>query len=153
MLLVPLVNPLVGEKLILCAALLASVAYGLLYGLAWAPWVPYLSASFGVIYVLVKPSTYAVISLASNSANQGKAQGFIAGVQSVASLLSPVSMSPLTTWFLSSNAPFDCKGFSIIVASLSMVISLCFAWTLKLDTPPGNSVEDQTEDVETPLLS
>ncbi|GFP94150.1 hippocampus abundant transcript-like protein 1 [Phtheirospermum japonicum] len=70
MLVLPLLNPLVGEKLILCAALLASIAYGLLYGLAWASWVPYLSASFGVIYILVKPSTYAVISKASNSADQ-----------------------------------------------------------------------------------
>ncbi|KAL3838206.1 hypothetical protein ACJIZ3_022797 [Penstemon smallii] len=151
MLVLPLLNPLVGEKVILCAALLGSIAYGLLYGLAWASWVPYLSASFGVIYVLVKPSTYAVISKASNSADQGKAQGFIAGVQSISSLLSPLAMSPLTTWFLSSNAPFNCKGFSIIFASLSMVISLWFAWTLEID------VEDEEEDydsqnIEAPLF-
>ncbi|CAA0829296.1 Major facilitator superfamily protein [Striga hermonthica] len=135
MLVLPLLNPLVGEKLILCAALLASIAY--------VTQVPYLSASFGVIYILVKPSTYAVISKGSNSSDQGKAQGFVAGIQSVASLLSPLAMSPLTTWFLSSNAPFNCKGFSIIFASLSMVISLCFAWMLKLD---------HREDIETPLL-
>ncbi|XP_028125365.1 uncharacterized protein LOC114322280 isoform X2 [Camellia sinensis] len=46
----------VGEKVILCTALLSSIAYALFYGLAWASWVPYLSASFGVIYVLVKPA-------------------------------------------------------------------------------------------------
>ncbi|KAJ4720613.1 Hippocampus abundant transcript-like protein 1 [Melia azedarach] len=80
-LVLPLLNPFVGEKVILCVALLASVAYALFYGLAWAPWVPYLSASFGVIYVLVKPSTYAIISKASGLNSQGKAQGFIAGVQ------------------------------------------------------------------------
>ncbi|KAL2548969.1 Major facilitator superfamily protein [Forsythia ovata] len=152
-LVLPLLNPLVGEKVILCAALLASIAYGLLYGLAWASWVPYLSASFGVIYILVKPSTYAVISKASNSVDQGKAQGFIAGVQSIASLLSPLAMTPLTTWFLSSNAPFDCKGFSIVFASISMVISLCFAWTLKLVAPSNRILKDNTENIEAPLLS
>ncbi|XP_020229735.1 hippocampus abundant transcript-like protein 1 [Cajanus cajan] len=150
MLLLPILNPLVGEKVILCSALLASIAYAWLYGLAWAPWVPYLSASFGVIYVLVKPSTYAIISNASGSTNQGKAQTFIAGAQSISDLLSPIGMSPLTSWFLSSNAPFDCKGFSIICASICMIISLCFACLLKPDSSSSNDIEGSPE---TPLLS
>ncbi|CAL9005621.1 unnamed protein product [Prunus brigantina] len=145
-LVLPLVNPLVGEKVILSSALLASIAYALLYGLAWAPWVPYLSASFGVIYVLVKPSTFAIISRATCSTNQGKVQGFIAGVQSISSLLSPVAMSPLTSWFLSSNAPFNCKGFSIICASICMLVAFCIACKLK-------PVERSPEDIETPLLT
>ncbi|KAK1431424.1 hypothetical protein QVD17_07883 [Tagetes erecta] len=144
----PLANPLVGEKIILCAGLLASIAYALLYGFAWASWVPYLSASFGVIFILVKPATYAVISKGSRSTDQGKAQTFIAGVQSIASLLSPLAMTPLTTWFLSTNAPFDCKGFSIICASLCMVIALCFACSLKLESPP-----DDGDSLEAPLVS
>ncbi|GKC48081.1 hippocampus abundant transcript-like protein protein 1 [Tanacetum coccineum] len=144
----PLANPLVGEKVILCAGLLASIAYALFYGFAWASWVPYLSASFGVIFILVKPSTYAVISKGSRSTDQGKAQTFIAGVQSIASLLSPLAMTPLTTWFLSTNAPFDCKGFSIICASICMVISLCFACSLKVESPS----EDE-DNLEAPLVS
>ncbi|XP_058087388.1 uncharacterized protein LOC131234487 [Magnolia sinica] len=150
-LVLPLVNPLLGEKWVLCIALTASVAYGVLAGLAWAPWVPYLSASFGVIYVLVKPSTYAVISKAAISADQGKAQGFVAGVQSVASFLSPIAMSPLTSLFLSSHAPFNCKGFSLLCASISMVIALGHAWLLKPDPSADNNDDD--EHVEAPLLS
>ncbi|PQQ05074.1 hippocampus abundant transcript-like protein 1 [Prunus yedoensis var. nudiflora] len=145
-LVLPLVNPLVGEKVILSSALLASIAYALLYGLAWAPWVPYLSASFGVIYILVKPSTFAIISRATYATKQGKVQGFIAGVQSISSLLSPVAMSPLTSWFLSSNAPFNCKGFSIICASICMMVAFCIACKLK-------PVERSPEDIETPLLT
>ncbi|OWM87645.1 hippocampus abundant transcript-like protein 1 [Punica granatum] len=152
MLVLPLINPYVGEKIILCAALLASVAYGLFYGFAWASWVPYLSASFGVIYILVKPSTYAIISKASSSTNQGKAQGFIAGVESIASFLSPLAMSPLTSLFLSSSAPFNCKGFSIICASVCMVISLCCACLLKPERSTSSDPEDFGEDSEAPLL-
>ncbi|KAK0593466.1 hypothetical protein LWI29_037112 [Acer saccharum] len=173
-LVLPLLNPFVGEKVILCIALLASIAYvsclilpptrrkrenltnfaysvqALFYGLAWASWVPYLSASFGVIYVLVSPSTYTIISKASSMNNQGKAQGFVAGVESIASFLSPLAMSPLTSWFLSSDAPFNCKGFSIIVSSVCMMISLCFACLLNTEKRSNN---DKEEDVETPLLS
>ncbi|WJX14010.1 hypothetical protein P8452_04329 [Trifolium repens] len=150
--LLPILNPLVGEKVILCSALLASIAYAWLSGLAWAPWVPYLSASFGIIYVLVKPATYAIISKASSSANQGKAQTFIAGAQSISDLLSPIVMSPLTSLFLSSNAPFECKGFSIICASICMIISLIFACMLN-PNPNTHSSNDLEGNLEDPLLN
>uniref|UniRef100_A0A0A0K8I5 Major facilitator superfamily (MFS) profile domain-containing protein n=1 Tax=Cucumis sativus TaxID=3659 RepID=A0A0A0K8I5_CUCSA len=121
MLVLPLINPLIGEEAILCLGILASVAYALFYGLAWAAWVAYLAASFKVIYVLARPAIYAIVSKASSSSNQGKAQGFVAGVESIASFLSPLVMSPLTSWFISSDAPFDCKGFSIVCASICLV--------------------------------
>ncbi|KAB1225361.1 Hippocampus abundant transcript-like protein 1 [Morella rubra] len=136
MLVLPLINPLVGEKVILCIALLASIAYALFYGLAWASWVPFMSASFKIVVVLVRPA--------------GKAQGFVAGVESIASFLSPLVMSPLTSWFLSNSAPFNCKGFSLVCASICMVIAFCYACLLK---PEVNSSHDSEDDVEAPLLA
>ncbi|KAL3520875.1 hypothetical protein ACH5RR_019024 [Cinchona calisaya] len=152
LLVLPIITPLVGEKLILCAAFLSSAVYGLLYGLAWAPWVTYFAASFGVINVLFKPSSFALISKASSSTNQGKAQGFILAVQSFSSLLSPLAMTPLTNLFLSSNAPFNCKGFSFICASLSVVIALCFAWKLRPNASE-ETLDIDAENIEAPLLS
>ncbi|XP_042484382.1 tetracycline resistance protein, class H-like isoform X4 [Macadamia integrifolia] len=107
---------------------------GLFNGLAWAPWVPYISASFEAVFVLMEPATYAIVSKATSSTNQGKAQGFISAVQSSATLLSPLAMSPLTSLFLSSEAPFDCKGFSLLCASVFMV-SLSLSLSLSLQPP------------------
>ncbi|KAI6669292.1 hypothetical protein NL676_004177 [Syzygium grande] len=152
-LVLPLVNPWVGEKVILCVGLLASIAYALFYGLAWASWVAYLSASFGVIYALVNPATYAIISKASSSADQGKAQGLIVGIKAIASFLSPLAMSPLTARFLSDNAPFNCKGFSIACASVCMVLSFAYARLLKPeDWSSQDSDQDNIDDQEAPLL-
>ncbi|CAK9313370.1 unnamed protein product [Citrullus colocynthis] len=150
LLVLPLINSLIGEEAILCLAIFASVAYALFYGLAWAAWVAYLAASFKVIYVLARPAIYAIVSKASSSSNQGKAQGFVAGVESIASLLSPLVMSPLTSWFISSDAPFDCKGFSIVCASISLVISLWHGCCL-LKAKGHESEED--DDPEEPLLN
>ncbi|XP_030932316.1 uncharacterized protein LOC115958094 isoform X1 [Quercus lobata] len=112
--------------------------------------VPFMDATFKVVVVLVRPATYAIISRASSSNDQGKAQGFVAGLESLSSLLSPLVMSPLTSWFLSSSAPFNCKGFGIICASICMMISLCFACLLEPGAASSNNLED---DIESPLLS
>ncbi|KAI4385768.1 hypothetical protein MLD38_003761 [Melastoma candidum] len=154
MVLLPIANAFVGEKVVLCSALLAAVVYATLYGVAWASWVSYFSASFGVVYILVAPATFAIISKASSSEHQGKAQGAIAGVEALAGFLSPLFISPLTTWFLSDSAPFDCKGFSILTGAFCMFIGFIFACLLKTESVPTEKSSDveTPEDQVTPLL-
>ncbi|KAJ8557606.1 hypothetical protein K7X08_003231 [Anisodus acutangulus] len=73
MLFFPLANRLVGERVVLRIALLASITYALLYGLAWTSWVPYFGALFRMVYLLERPSTNAIVSKASSSSDQSTA--------------------------------------------------------------------------------
>ncbi|KAL2903207.1 Tetracycline resistance protein class A [Bienertia sinuspersici] len=134
MLIVPVINALTGEKAMLSMGLLASVTYAFFYSMAWATWLPYISVSLGLAYGFVKPSICAIISRASSSNDQGRAQGFLGAVDSMAGLISPIIMIPLTQWFLSDNAPFDCKGFSLVCSALSMMFALFVAMPLKPET-------------------
>ncbi|XP_010682914.1 uncharacterized protein LOC104897676 isoform X1 [Beta vulgaris subsp. vulgaris] len=134
MLIVPVINALTGEKAILSMGLLASVTYAFFYSVAWATWLPYISVSLGLAYGFVKPSICAIISRASSSNEQGRVQGFLAAVDSIAGFISPLIMTPLTQWFLSNNAPFDCKGFSLVCAAFSMMVALVIAMPLKPET-------------------
>ncbi|CAL4896887.1 unnamed protein product [Urochloa decumbens] len=138
-LVLPFISYIIGGKAILCVAVFTSAAYALLYGVAWTWWI------------------YAIISLEVLSTDQGKVQGFIATVESVARLLAPLFMNPLTSYFISQEAPFNCKGFSFLVAALVLVLSLCFAWTINpenRDKCSGVAVSDNPDEEaeQAPLL-
>ncbi|KAG2560093.1 hypothetical protein PVAP13_8KG050600 [Panicum virgatum] len=128
-LVLPLISHVIGEKGILCVSILASIAY-----------------------------IHAIISREVLSTEQGKAQGFIATVQSIAIMLAPLFMNPLTSYFISEDAPFNCKGFSFLVASVILVASLCFACTLNWKgtdkcTEVAVSDEPSEEALQAPLLA
>ncbi|WVZ19596.1 hypothetical protein V8G54_006918 [Vigna mungo] len=83
--------------------------------------VPYASAMFSILFVFSQPCIRSIVSKQVGPHEQGKAQGCISGICSVAHIVSPLVFSPLTALFLSEKAPFDFPGFSIMCIGFASV--------------------------------
>uniref|UniRef100_A0A0C9QTW5 TSA: Wollemia nobilis Ref_Wollemi_Transcript_9975_1906 transcribed RNA sequence n=1 Tax=Wollemia nobilis TaxID=56998 RepID=A0A0C9QTW5_9CONI len=129
--LMPFLTQYIGEKKLLCMGLFACFLHTLLYGIAWAPWVTYVAALAGVLFVFVFPCIGSIVSKEAGVEEQGKVQGCVSGIRSFATIISPLAISPLTALFLSEKAPFHCPGFSLICAAFAMMIAFVQACVMR----------------------
>ncbi|KAJ1703089.1 hypothetical protein LUZ63_002868 [Rhynchospora breviuscula] len=130
--LMPFLAQRLGEEKLLIVGLLAYCAHVFLYSIAWSYWVPYFCASLAILTVFVSPSIRSMVSRKVGSTEQGLAQGCITGIGLFAGIIAPIAFTPLTAWFLSNEAPFDFKGFSILCAGFSMLAAFAVSiamWT------------------------
>ncbi|XVE67204.1 hypothetical protein DITRI_Ditri08aG0141400 [Diplodiscus trichospermus] len=130
-----LVSPL-GDGRLLSIGLLVTCLYAILYCIAWSAWVPYAATALSIAMVLAPPSLSSIVSKHAGARQQGKAQGCISGVSSLANVIAPLIFSPLTALFLSEDAPFHFPGFSIMCIAISSMIA--FIQSLIIDTAPSD---------------
>ncbi|XVE67205.1 hypothetical protein DITRI_Ditri08aG0141400 [Diplodiscus trichospermus] len=119
-----LVSPL-GDGRLLSIGLLVTCLY-----------VPYAATALSIAMVLAPPSLSSIVSKHAGARQQGKAQGCISGVSSLANVIAPLIFSPLTALFLSEDAPFHFPGFSIMCIAISSMIA--FIQSLIIDTAPSD---------------
>ncbi|KAK7409890.1 hypothetical protein VNO78_00273 [Psophocarpus tetragonolobus] len=132
LLLMPILAPILGEAKLLSVGLFFHCVHMFLYSIAWSSLVPYASAMFSILFVFSQPCIRSIVSKQAGSHEQGRAQGCISGICSVAHIVSPLVFSPLTALFLSEKAPFNFPGFSIMCIGFASMISFAQSLTLKV---------------------
>ncbi|PPD89622.1 hypothetical protein GOBAR_DD13436 [Gossypium barbadense] len=106
--------------------------------------VPYAAAAVSTVMVFAPPSLRSIASKQAGPREQGKAQGCISGIISLANIMAPLIFSPLTSLFLSEGAPFHFPGFSIICIAITLMIA--FIQSLMIGRAPSTSnAENSTE--------
>ncbi|CAI0468927.1 unnamed protein product [Linum tenue] len=121
--LMPLLAPFVAEQKLLSLGLLVGCANVYFFHELVSIQVPYATAVFTVVVVLVTPCLRSIASKQVGSSEQGKAQGCLSGIGSIGSIISPLLFSPLTAMFLSEKPPFDFPGFSILCIGFMTMIA------------------------------
>ncbi|CAI0407933.1 unnamed protein product [Linum tenue] len=123
LILMPLLAPFVAEQKLLSLGLLVGCANTVVLSVAWVDWVPYATAVFTAVVVLVTPCLRSIASKQVGSSEQGKAQGCLSGIGSIGSIIAPLLFTPLTAMFLSEKPPFDFPGFSILCIGFMTMIA------------------------------
>ncbi|KAH6780228.1 Major facilitator superfamily protein [Perilla frutescens var. hirtella] len=143
MIVMPMLTPLLGEEKIVSIGLFSSCACMIVYSIAWSPLVPYVAATISIFSTFTHPSLRSIASKQVGPNEQGKAQGCITGICSLANVVSPLAFTPLTALFISNNAPFYFPGFSIMCSSFVAVIAFAMSITMiRPPPPPPPPVED-----------
>ncbi|XP_043708781.1 tetracycline resistance protein, class A-like [Telopea speciosissima] len=133
--LMPILVPFLGEEKLLMIGLFASCTHMFLYAIAWSSWVPYVASMFSILLVFAPPCLRSIASKQVGPTEQGKAQGCLSGICSLANIISPLALTPLTALFLSKNAPFHFPGFSIMSIGFFLLIAFIQSTRIRVDPP------------------
>lgn len=135
LILMPILAPTLGEARLLSIGLFFHCLHMFVYSIAWSSWVPYVAAIFSILFVLSQPCIRSIVSKQAGPHEQGRAQGCISGICSIAHIVSPLAFSPLTALFLSERAPFNFPGFSIMCIGFASMVSFVQSMMVK-GVPP-----------------
>ncbi|GJP59534.1 hypothetical protein CLOP_g12439 [Closterium sp. NIES-67] len=127
--LLPLLLQVLSLRSLLILAISVNSFHMVLYGLAWKPWVVYLALSMSLISTLTQTS---IGSMVSHLASPRQAAGVVSGVSSLSAVLAPLTINPITAYFMSDSAPIHQPGAGIIVAGIVEAV----ACVLVLALPP-----------------
>ncbi|CAH8278734.1 unnamed protein product [Arabidopsis lyrata] len=96
LLFMPILVPALKEERLLSIGLFFGGAHMFLICVAWSSWVPYMAAIFSLFSVFPHSCMRSIVSKQVASYEQGKAQGIISSIDSLANVISPLAFSPLT---------------------------------------------------------
>ena len=128
-------NPKLGnEKSIYLGLFLYTIGL-ILFAFATEGWMMF---AFLVPYCLggiAGPSIQATLAKHVPPNQQGELQGALTGLMSLTTIIGPLMMNNLFTFFTSKKAPFHFPGVAFLLAALFMLSSLIIAWVfLKRET-------------------
>jgi DHA1 family tetracycline resistance protein-like MFS transporter len=117
-----------GERRALLLGLCCGVTGFLIYGLAPAGWVFLLGMPISALWAIAGPSTQALITRQVPADMQGRVQGAMSGLVSLAGIFAPVLFAGAFGYFIGPRTPLHLPGIAFLLASGLLVIAAWVAW-------------------------
>ena len=126
--LIRLINPLIGNKRSVYIGMALYTIGLILFSIASQSWMMFV---FLVPYCLggiCGPALQSIISGQVPANQQGELQGGLTSIMSLTSIIGPVVMTSLFSYFTQPTSPFHFAGAPFLLGSILMALSLFFAY-------------------------
>ena len=122
------INPKLGNEKSIYLGLLLYTAGLVLFAVATEGWMMF---AFLIPYCLggiAGPSLQSILAGHVQPNQQGELQGALTGLMSLTTIIGPLMMNNLFTFFTSNKAPFHFPGVSFLLAAVFMLLSVFIAY-------------------------
>ncbi|SKC65712.1 MFS transporter, DHA1 family, tetracycline resistance protein [Pseudoxanthomonas indica] len=122
------VVPKFGERRTLLFGLACGVVGFFIYGLADVGWIFLIGLPISALWGLAGPATQALITRQVGADVQGRIQGALMSLVSLAGIFGPLMFAGTFGWFIGDSAPAHVPGAPWILASVLLFVGWLVAW-------------------------
>jgi len=122
--------PQVGERRVLLAGLLFGAAGFATMGLAGIPAVFLAGVPLLALWGMSGPATQALMTRQVDPREQGRLQGAVSSLASLAGIFGPALFTQIFALFISDHAPVHLPGASFLMSSAFLIAALVLAWNV-----------------------
>lgn len=97
------------------------------------------------LWALAGPATQALVTSRVGADEQGRIQGAISSLSSLAGVIGPVLFAGSFGWFVSDRAPVHLPGIPSYLAAALLLVGWCVAWRYARASPTDQRPQNNTQ--------
>lgn len=117
-----------GERRALLFGLICGVIGFLIYGLAGTGWIFMLGLPISALWAIASPASQALITQQVGPEVQGRIQGALSSLVSLAGIAAPALFAGSFGWFIGPRAPVHLPGIAFLIAAALLAGAVVVAW-------------------------
>ena len=130
-----------GERRALLFGLACGALGFLIYGLAGTGWVFLAGLPISALWAVAAPATQALITRQVPADAQGRIQGSMSSLVSLAGIFAPAVFAGAFGFFIGSHAPMRLPGVAFLIAALMLAIAAFVGWRYARPAPLAEASE------------
>lgn len=136
-----------GERRALLLGLACGTVGFVMYGLAGAGWMFLLGLPVSALWAIAAPATMALITRQVPADVQGRIQGSLGSLVSLAGIVAPGLFAGAFGFFIGPHAPVRLPGVAFLIAALLLAVAALVAWRFTDAAHLPASAQDNAEAV------